>query len=64
MHRAAEQYPFSPSEAEVTMAAAQARFEADAAASGAPDLADEVAFGSAMLELIRAGAPQGTLYGQ
>lgn len=63
MHRAAEQYPFSRSEAEVTMAAAQARYEADAAASGAEDLAAEVDLGRAMLALIRAGAPQGTLYG-
>lgn len=63
MHAAAEQYPFSPSEAEVTMAAALARFEADAAASGAEDLVPEVDLGRALLALIRAGAPQGTLYG-
>jgi Ca-activated chloride channel family protein len=63
MHRAAEQYPFSPAEAEATMAAAQARFEADAAASGAEDLAAEVELGRAMLALVRARAPQGTLYG-
>lgn len=63
MHRAAEQYAFSPGEAEATMAAAQARFEADAAASGAEDLQPEVDLGDAMLELIRARAPQGELYG-
>ncbi|HVV88760.1 MAG TPA: VWA domain-containing protein [Kofleriaceae bacterium] len=63
MHDAAEQYAFSPSEAEVTMTAAQARFEADAAASGAPDLAAEVDLGRALLQLIHDRAPQGTLYG-
>ena len=63
MHRAAEQYPFSASEAEVTMAAAAERFEADAAAIGSEDLAVEVELARAMLALIRARAPQGTLYG-
>ncbi len=62
MHAAAEEYPFSPSEAERTMAAALARFEADAAASGAEDLLPEVELGRALLELIRTRAPQGTLY--
>ncbi len=63
MHAAAEQYPFSAAEAEVTMAAALARFEADAEASGAEDLAPEVALARALLALIEARAPQGTLYG-
>ena len=63
MHEAAEQYPFSRAEAEAIMAAAQARFEADATASGAEDLIPEVDLGRAMLALIRAGAPQGTRYG-
>lgn len=63
MHAAAEQYPFSPAEAEVTMAAAAARFDADAAAIGAADLAPEVELARAMLALIAARAPQGTLYG-
>jgi Ca-activated chloride channel family protein len=63
MHRAAEQYPFSPAEAEVTMAQAAERFEADAAASGADDLLAEVDLARAMLALIRQRAPQGTLYG-
>lgn len=64
MHAAAEQYPFSASEAEETMAAAQARFEADAgAAPAAEDLLAEVELGRTMLALIRARAPQGTLYG-
>lgn len=64
MHQAAEQYPFSASEAEETMATAQARFEADVgAAAGAEDLVTEVELGRAMLALIRARAPQGTLYG-
>ena len=45
------------------MAAALARVEADATASGAEDLVPEVELARAMLALIRAGAPQGTLYG-
>lgn len=64
MHEAAEQYPFSPSEAEVTMAAALARIDADATASGAADLAPEVDLARAMLALIHDRAPQGTFYGQ
>ena len=64
MHAAAEQYPFSKAEAEVTMAAALTRFEADALATAAPDLAPEVDLARALLALIRAGAPQGTLYGE
>jgi hypothetical protein len=64
MHEAAEQYAFSPAEAEVTMTAVVERFEADAAANGAETLVPEVELGRAMLALIVARAPQGTLYGQ
>lgn len=64
MHDAAKQYETSPDQSELIMAAAYERFAADAAALADSDLPVEVELASALLELIRNRAPQGTLYGQ
>jgi Ca-activated chloride channel family protein len=63
MHDAAAQYASDPDAAEVTMQGAYDRYAADAAAIGDPQLPAEVDFAAAMLQLIIARAPQGSLYG-
>jgi Ca-activated chloride channel family protein len=64
MHDAAAAYGGDPALASRIMRTTQDRFEGDAAAIGAPDLAPEVELGRAMLGLIEERAPQGSLYGQ
>jgi Ca-activated chloride channel family protein len=64
MRRAAEIYPEDPAAAETLLVAADARFAADAAAIGDPTLQPDVDFSAALLALVRARAPQGTLYPQ
>jgi Ca-activated chloride channel homolog len=61
MHDAADLYDSDRAAAAALMRAAHARFAADAAALGG-DLSGEVDLAAAMLTLIEAGAPQGTLY--
>jgi hypothetical protein len=45
------------------LVAALERFTGDAAALDAADLKAEVQLGTALLALVRANAPQGTMYG-
>ena len=63
MEAAAVAYAEDPAGAEAIMTAADARFAADAAALAAPALEPEVELSAAMLALIVARAPQGSLYG-
>lgn len=64
MHDAAARYAADPAAAEAVMRAAATRFAADAEALGDADLPVEVELSAAMLQLIAARAPQGTLYGR
>jgi Ca-activated chloride channel homolog len=61
MHEAAVAYGTAPETAAARMRAAHERFAADAA--GDETLSAEVPFSQALLDLMAAGAPQGTLYG-
>jgi len=63
MHDAAALYSRDAAGAETLMRAAATRFAADAEALGDADLPIEVELSAAMLRLIVARAPQGTLYG-
>lgn len=64
MHLAATKYEASDAPgAELVMAAAQQRFTSDASSLADDDLAVEVELGGALLQLIHARAPQGSLYG-
>jgi Ca-activated chloride channel family protein len=63
MRQAAAEYELDHDLAEATMQVAHDRFVADAAAIADPTLDAEVELASAMLSLIVADAPQGTLYG-
>jgi Ca-activated chloride channel homolog len=63
MHDALVAYPNDGPHAEALLAAALERFTGDAAALDAADLKPEVQLGTALLALVRAHAPQGTLYG-
>jgi hypothetical protein len=63
MHDALVAYQEDRQRAEMILAAALERFTADAAALDAADLKVEVELGTALLALVRANAPQGTLYG-
>lgn len=64
MHDALVAYQDDQPRAEAILAAAVERFTADAAALDAADVKAEVELGTALLALVRAHAPQGTLYGQ
>jgi len=61
MHDAAEGYATAPADAEAILRSAVERFEADAAALADPDLGVEVELAQALLRLVEARAPQGTL---
>ncbi len=63
MHDACAAYVYGPAGAIAILRPALARFEADAAALGAPDLPVEVDLAQDLLRLFELGAPQGTLYG-
>jgi Ca-activated chloride channel homolog len=63
MHEAAADYATQPALAQTEMEAAYARIVTDAQRLGDEDLAAEVELAAAMLELVTARAPQGTLYG-
>jgi Ca-activated chloride channel family protein len=63
MHDAAEAYASDPVTAQTIMQAAYDRYAEDAAASEDLQLAIEVDFAAAMLQLIIDRAPQGSLYG-
>jgi Ca-activated chloride channel family protein len=63
MHEAVVAYETDHDAAAAILAPAIERFTADAAALGDDDLPVEVALGEALLALILADAPQGTLYG-
>ena len=64
MHDACAAYAYGPAGAIAILRPALARFEADAAALGAPDLPVEVDLAQDLLRLMELRAPQGTLYGQ
>ena len=63
MRDAATQYASDKAGAVAAMEAVVARFTDDAAAIGDPALDAEIDFAEALLALMRAGAPQGNLYG-
>jgi Ca-activated chloride channel homolog len=63
MHDALVVYQEDRQRAEMILVAALERFTADAATLDAADLKAEVQLGTALLALVRANAPQGTLYG-
>jgi Ca-activated chloride channel homolog len=63
MQQAAEEYSTDQGTAVATMELAFARFSADAEALADPALDPEVALAGKLLELMRAGAAQGNLYG-
>jgi Ca-activated chloride channel family protein len=62
MRQAAEQYATDHAAAVTTLEAVVERFASDAAAIGDPALDPELDFAAALLALMRADAPQGTLY--
>lgn len=64
MKEASARYGEAPAPAAELMQTAATRFEADAEALGDDSLAEEVTFARKLLELMAAGAPQGTLYGE
>lgn len=64
MHDAADAYQTDHGAAVAILAPAVERFAADAAALGADDLPVEERLARALLALMEADAPQGTLYGQ
>jgi Ca-activated chloride channel family protein len=63
MHDAAEKYASSQEAAIAILEPALERFKADAAAIGAEDIDAEAAFWVKLLDLMKSGAPQGSLYG-
>lgn len=63
MHDAAKDYDPDPAAAIATLETALARFAADAAAIGDAGIDAEAAFWPALLDLMKAGAPQGDFYG-
>jgi Ca-activated chloride channel family protein len=63
MKQAATEYATSRPAAVATMTAVAARFASDAAALADPALDPEVELADALLALMEAGAPQGSLYG-